>query len=97
MVIASTIAERQSTEPTDRSMPPEMITTVMPSAMMPTKAKLRVTLKRFCGVANVSVSTVSARQASSAATNTQNACWPTILLSRVWLCCAIASSIPMAM
>ena len=56
MVIASTIAERQSTEPTDRSMPPEMMTTVMPSAMMPTKAKLRVTLKRFCGVAKVSVS-----------------------------------------
>ena len=82
MVIASTIAERQSTEPTDRSMPPEMMTTVMPSAMMPTKAKLRVTLKRFCGVAKVSVSTLSARQASSAATNTQNACWPTILPSQ---------------
>jgi hypothetical protein len=31
-------------EPTDRSMPPVMITTVMPSAMMPKGAKLRVML-----------------------------------------------------
>ena len=31
-------------EPTERSMPPVMITAVMPSAMMPMKAKLRVML-----------------------------------------------------
>ena len=31
-------------EPTDRSMPPVMMTTVMPSAMMPMKEKLRVML-----------------------------------------------------
>jgi hypothetical protein len=31
-------------EPTDRSMPPVRITAVMPTAMMPTKAKLRVML-----------------------------------------------------
>ena len=94
MVIASTIAERQSTDPTDRSMPPEMMTTVMPSAMMPTKAKLRVTLNRFCGVAKVSVSAVSARQASNAAMKTQNACWPNILPRRRMASgCSIASSI----
>ena len=32
------------TEPTDRSMPPVTTTVVMPSAMMPMKAKLRVML-----------------------------------------------------
>ena len=42
---------RHSTEPTDRSMPPVMITIVMPSAMIATKAKLRVTLKRLFEVA----------------------------------------------
>ena len=35
---------RQSTEPTDRSMPPVMITIVMPSAMIATKVTLRVML-----------------------------------------------------
>ena len=36
-------------EPTERSMPPVMITQVMPSAMIPNGAKLRVTLAMFCG------------------------------------------------
>ena len=36
-------------------MPPVMITAVMPSAMMPTKAQLRATLKRFEEVKNVVV------------------------------------------
>ena len=31
-------------EPTERSMPPVMMTQVMPSAMIPNGAKLRVTL-----------------------------------------------------
>ncbi len=38
------------TEPTDRSMPPVMITAVMPSAMMPMNEKLRVMLKKFSSV-----------------------------------------------
>lgn len=44
MVTASTIDDRHSTEPTDRSMPPVMMTKVMPSAMMATKVMLRVML-----------------------------------------------------
>jgi hypothetical protein len=48
-----------------------MITAVMPSAMMPTNAKLRVTLKRFFCVAKVSVATESSTTATTAATNTQ--------------------------
>ena len=39
-----TIATTPMTEPTERSMPPVMMTGVMPSAMMPMKAKLRVML-----------------------------------------------------
>ena len=38
------IAANPITEPTDRSMPPVTMTVVMPSAMMPMKAKLRVML-----------------------------------------------------
>ncbi len=44
MVTASTMLHRQSTEPTLRSIPPVMITMVMPSAMMAVKVKLRVML-----------------------------------------------------
>ena len=47
-----TMPVRQRTDPTERSMPPVMITAVMPSAMMPTKAKLRKTLKMLPGVRN---------------------------------------------
>ena len=46
---------RHSTDPTERSMPPVMMTIVMPSAMIATKVKLRVTLNRLFGVANESV------------------------------------------
>ncbi len=48
-----------------------MITAVMPSATMPTKAKLRVTLNRLRSVAKVSVASESAMQAITAAKNTQ--------------------------
>ena len=51
----ATMPERQSTEPTDRSMPPVMITAVMPRPMIPTKAKLRKTLKRLPGAKNAVV------------------------------------------
>ncbi len=43
----ATIATSPMIEPTDRSMPPVMITQVIPSAMMPNGAKLRVTFERF--------------------------------------------------
>ena len=42
------------TEPTDRSMPPVMITVVTPSAAMAMNEKFRVTLKMFCFEAKVS-------------------------------------------
>ncbi len=48
----ATMATSPMIEPTDRSMPPVMITQVMPSAMIPNGAKLRVTLAMFCGVRN---------------------------------------------
>ena len=41
--------------PTERSMPPVMMTMVMPSAIIATKVKLRVTLKILFCVANESV------------------------------------------
>ena len=62
---------RQSTEPTDRSMPPVMITIVMPSAMIATKVKLRVTLKRLFEVANELVANDRKMQARMTATKTQ--------------------------
>ena len=37
-------------EPTDRSMPPAMMTSVMPSAMMLITAVCRTTLERFVSV-----------------------------------------------
>ena len=57
-------------------MPPVMITAVIPMATMATKAKLRVTLNRFCGVANASVTNDRTTAASSAAASTQKACRP---------------------
>ena len=64
---------RHSTEPTDRSMPPVMITIVMPSAMIATKVKLRVTLKRLFEVANELVANDRKMQASMTASKTQKA------------------------
>src|SRR5262245_21146687 len=82
---AVTIAERHRIEPTERSIPPVMITAVIPIATIATKAKLRVTLNRFCGVANDSVASDSTTAASSAAASTQNACSPSTRCSRPWL------------
>src|ERR1700748_1666766 len=62
---------RQTMDPTDRSMPPVMMTAVMPSATMPTNSKWRWTLNRFVRVANVSVASESAITATTAAINTQ--------------------------
>src|SRR3954454_7612271 len=60
------------TDPTERSMPPVRITAVMPSAMMPMKAKLRVVLNRLSVEANASGCTqLIPRQITSSATVTQ--------------------------
>ena len=65
IVTASTIEHRQSTEPTERSMPPEMMTMVMPKATIATKVALRVMLKRFLWVRKASVANDRKTQASS--------------------------------
>ena len=44
IVTARIMLQRHSTEPTDRSIPPVMMTMVMPSATIPTKVTLRVVL-----------------------------------------------------
>ena len=59
-----TMPDSTSTAPTDRSIPPVMMTAVMPIAMMATKAKLRVTLNRFCWVAKTSLASASTTNAS---------------------------------
>ena len=74
IVMPITMPDSTSTAPTDRSMPPVMMTAVMPMAMMATKAKLRVTLNRFCCVAKTSLANDSTTNATTAATDTQNVC-----------------------
>ena len=58
MTTARIMLHRQSTEPTERSIPPVIITIVMPSDMIATKVKLRVMLKRLLGVAKELVANV---------------------------------------
>src|SRR6266852_8471883 len=65
---------RHSTEPTDRSMPPVMITIVIPSAMIATKVKLRATLKILFEVAKELVANDRKMQARHTATRTQKVC-----------------------
>src|SRR3989442_13246759 len=65
---------RHSTEPTERSMPPVMITIVIPSAMIATKVKLRATLEMLFEVANELVANDRKMQARMTATETQKAC-----------------------
>src|SRR5579871_4073526 len=74
MTSARIMLHNTSTDPTDRSMPPVMITMVMPSATTATKVKLRVTLNRLFEVANELVANDRNTQATQTATNTQNAC-----------------------
>ena len=78
-----TMPDSTSTAPTDRSMPPVMMTAVMPIAMIATKAKLRVTLNRFCWVAKTSLASDSTTNATTAATETQKVCWLTSQLSQL--------------
>src|SRR6185295_14088602 len=83
IVMPITMPDSTSTAPTDRSMPPLTITAVMPIAMMATNAKLRVTLNRFCWVANTSLVNAKTTNATTAATETQNVCWLTSQLSQL--------------
>ena len=93
MVMPATMPDRTTTEPTDRSMPAVMMTAVIPSAMMPTKAKFRVTLNRLRSVAKVSVARVRATQASTAARNTQKV-WrlSSQLIAPPWTCWSMVCS-----
>ena len=75
IVMPITMPDSTSTAPTERSMPPLTMTAVMPIAMIATNAKLRVTLNRFCCVANTSLANDSTTNATTAATDTQNVCW----------------------
>src|SRR5688572_3971414 len=79
----ATIATRPMTEPTDRSIPPVMITIVMPSAMMPNGAKLRATLPMLFAVPKLgSIEAMTATRTNSA-TVTQNGWLATTFLKRV--------------
>src|SRR6202012_4765614 len=59
---------------------------------MATKAKLRVTLKRFCGVAKVEVTNESAMQATIVAATTQNTWLARSPDQRVWVLAAFGLS-----
>src|SRR5690606_11931073 len=58
-------------EPTERSMPPVISTTVMPSAMMPKGAKLREMLPRFSAEPKVGSTQLITSMRASSATATQ--------------------------
>jgi hypothetical protein len=60
------------TEPTERSMPPVMITTVMPSAMIPKGAKLRTTFPILLAVPKVGSEDTMTTISANSATVTQN-------------------------
>src|SRR5882672_2147907 len=83
IVMPITMPDSTSTAPTERSMPPVMMTAVMPIAMMATNAKLRVTLNRFCWVAKTSLANESTVKAMTAATDTQKVCWLVSQLSQL--------------
>src|SRR4249920_3789487 len=93
IVMPITMPDSTSTAPTERSIPPQMMTAVMPIAMIATNAKLRVTLNRFCWVAKTSLANDSTTNATTAAIDTQNVCWLTSQLNQ-WPCAlrAIVSS-----
>ena len=50
-------AARASIEPTDRSMPPEMMTKVIPMAMIARKEAATAMLEKFCRLAKLSPNT----------------------------------------
>src|SRR5208282_5527635 len=88
---------RQSTEPTERSIPPVMMTIVIPSAMTATKVKLRVMLKRLLGVAKELVANVKKMQAATSARNTQKAWRDVSQEIHVCPCCWTGTSSSTAM
>ena len=92
MVTASTIEHRHSTEPTERSIPPVMMTKVMPSAIIATKVTLRVMLKRFFDVAKESVAKDRNTQARMTAMTTQKVWLDSMRDSKLCCFCAIVWS-----
>ena len=88
-----------STDPTERSMPPVIITATCPSAMMAMKAKFRVTLKKFSSfqkaALNVGSSSVIAAGIRNTAIVTQNACLAISLCQAPWPGRRIAVSVAM--
>jgi len=52
MAIAASVPERPTTDPTDRSMPPEIITNVIPTDTNATTATWRARFNRFAGDRN---------------------------------------------
>ena len=68
--------EMPMTEPTDKSMPAVMMTAVMPRAMMPMKAKLRVTLNMLSALANTGDTKLMTMPMMMTANVTQNAWLP---------------------
>src|SRR5882724_7897607 len=68
----ATMATSPMTEPTERSMPPVMITIVMPIAMMPNGAKLRVMLATLSAVPKLGSFSDITTTSISSATVTQN-------------------------
>src|SRR3974390_2315198 len=73
-------------EPADKSMPPVAMTAVMPSAMMPMKAKFRVMLKKFSVLAKeAGCSQLMTTQMMTNATVTQKDCAPAMRCQT--LCC----------
>src|SRR5271165_2733570 len=92
MTTARIMLHRRRTEPTERSMPPVMITMVMPSAMTATKVKLRVMLKRLLGVAKELVAKDRKMHAAISARKTQNAWRDASQEIQVYSCCWIGTS-----
>src|ERR1700757_2757810 len=92
MTTESTIPLKPIVEPTEISMPPVTITAIMPSATIATKAKLRVTLNKFCDVAKVDVANDSITQATIVASTTQNTWLASSPVQRVCVFTACGSS-----
>src|SRR5688572_20671537 len=82
----ATIATRPMTDPTDRSMPPVMITIVMPRAMMPNGAKLRATFPILFEVPKLGSIEAMTTTSTSRATVTQKG-W--LVMARLKRVCSL--------
>ena len=80
MTPAPTMPARAIIEPTDRSMPPEMMTAVIPMAMMPLTLERLSTLRKFSAVRNVSGSRADRAAISSASVAKGSSCRMNLLI-----------------